>query len=206
MGILAHAGLLMEGGTPPPADISNLTFIGANGSTDWDDATGKTWTANGNAQIQSNRLLLDGTGDYIESTHAEFALGTGDFTIKMIDVRWVAAGNRGLFSTSLSSSPGQLAVAYDGSQIQLNWNGNETDDPFTPTLGNSYDIWVVRSGTSLKLYLGATGGSLTQRISVTDSSNKSNTTFYLGAYWNSSFTFSGSYGQFVTLAYAETPP
>lgn len=68
--------------------VSLLQFEGANGSTTITDAKGRTWTAQGNAQIStaqsrfgSSSLVLDGTGDWIEATaHADFNFGTsGDF-------------------------------------------------------------------------------------------------------------------------------
>jgi hypothetical protein len=180
--------------------LSDVQFTGANNSTTFTDATGKTWSAFGNAKITTNRLALDGTGDYASCTHADFNIGTGDFTIKLLGVRWVATGNRGLFSTSLTSTPGQLALAYDGAGLQLNYNGSESDVAFTPTLNFPYDIWIVRSGSSLKTYIGRT-----QTHSVTDSSSKTNTTIYLGAYWNTSFTFNGSIDAFEFSATAETP-
>lgn len=179
------------------SNISLLHFNGSDGSTTFTDETGKTWSASGNAQLDTAikkfgtaALLLDGAGDYISATDAAFAFGLGDFTVEFF-AYWAVAGNKGLFSTSLTSTPGQLALAYDGSSLQLNYNGSESDYGFSPTLGVFYHLAVVRSGSSLKSYIDGV-----QAHSVTDSSNKSNTTFYLGAYWNSSFTFNGTIDEF----------
>lgn len=85
--------MLAAGGSgatdPYLANVSSLLhFDGADGSTTFTDQTGKTWTANGNAQIDtaqskfgSASLLLDGgDDDAIHASSAAFGFGTGDFT------------------------------------------------------------------------------------------------------------------------------
>ena len=67
-----------------------LHFNGADGATSFKDESGKTWTAAGNAQIDTDYSqftgssgLFDGTGDYISTPdHADFTLGSSDFTIE----------------------------------------------------------------------------------------------------------------------------
>lgn len=71
--------------------VSLLNFPGTDGSTAIVDEKGKTWTAYGDAQIDTslgyNACQFDGAGDYIETPHsADFVFGTGDFTIEGIDV------------------------------------------------------------------------------------------------------------------------
>jgi hypothetical protein len=71
---------------------SHLQFSGADGSTNFTDDTGKTWTAGGNAQIDTSlgdqRGLFDGAGDYISTpSHVDLTFGTGDFNIKF-GIRW----------------------------------------------------------------------------------------------------------------------
>lgn len=77
------------GGDPYWANVvSLLHFDGADGSTTFTDQTGKTWAANGNAQIDAAQakfgaasLLLDGVDDDTSHAgHADFGFGTGDFT------------------------------------------------------------------------------------------------------------------------------
>lgn len=65
-----------------------LHMDGADASTFFGDESGKIWTANGNVQIDtaekkfgSASALFDGTGDFISTPdHADFALGSGDWT------------------------------------------------------------------------------------------------------------------------------
>lgn len=193
---------------PAAAALADLTFVAPDGTQDWEDAVvANTWAPNGSPTpvINANRLALPGTNQYLTCTSASFAFGTGDFTVELLGIQWAVAGNRGLWSTSLTSSPGQLALAYDGTRIQLNWNGSETDSPFTPVIGTLYDALVTRIGTTLKVFLRPSSGSYTQYISVTDASAKTNTTFYLGAYWNSSFCFNGYYARLRILGTGTTP-
>ena len=70
-----------------------LHFDGADASTTMTDSNvggaAHVWTAAGNAQIDTAQaqsggasLLLDGTGDWVSTPdHADFAFGSGDFTI-----------------------------------------------------------------------------------------------------------------------------
>ena len=66
-----------------------LPFKGANGSTTITDVKGHIVTASGNAQIStaqyptgcSSSAKFDGNNDYLTISHADLALGTGDFDI-----------------------------------------------------------------------------------------------------------------------------
>jgi hypothetical protein len=78
------AALVLESG-----DVSVLNFEGANNATSTTDLAGKTWTFNGNAKLSTDQfrfgsasLYCDGNGDYINAAHADFAMGTGDFTVE----------------------------------------------------------------------------------------------------------------------------
>lgn len=66
-----------------------LHFNGIDTSTTFRDESGKTWTGGGTAQLDTAQkklgtasLLLDGNSDYISTPdHADFDVGSGDFTI-----------------------------------------------------------------------------------------------------------------------------
>ena len=70
---------------------SLLHFDGADGSNTITDATGRTWTAQGNAQLDTAQkvfgtasLLLDDAGDYAETANsADFNVDEGDFELEM---------------------------------------------------------------------------------------------------------------------------
>src|SRR3990167_9908671 len=71
--------------------IALLHFDGADAATTFTDENGRTWTGAADAQLDTAQkkfgtasLLLDGTGDYIDTPdHADFAFGSGNFTIEM---------------------------------------------------------------------------------------------------------------------------
>ena len=73
---------------PDVNTLSLLHFDGADASTVFTDESGKAWTANGNAQLDTSIYkfhpssgMFDGTGDWIDTPdHADFNLGSGDFT------------------------------------------------------------------------------------------------------------------------------
>lgn len=108
--LLAQAG---GGGDPYWANVvASLTFVGADGSTTFDDATGRTWTPAGDAQIDTsleyNTGLFDGSADYIyAATDTTAAFGMGDFCIEA----WV-------YQTARSSGAG---VIFDS--LPLNGDG-----------------------------------------------------------------------------------
>lgn len=67
--------------------VSLLNMEGADGSTSFMDRTGKTWTAFGDAQIDTslgyNAAQFDGSGDYISTPHsADLVLGADDFCVE----------------------------------------------------------------------------------------------------------------------------
>ena len=70
--------------------VALLHCDGTNGSTTFTDQKGHTFTATGNAQISTAQFkygaasgLWDGTGDLVSSAdHADWAMGSGDFTIE----------------------------------------------------------------------------------------------------------------------------
>lgn len=81
--------LKLPGGDPHWANvIALLNMPGADGSAPITDATGRAWTAAGDAQIDTslgyNTCLLDGSGDYLTSAVdiAGASFGTGAYTVE----------------------------------------------------------------------------------------------------------------------------
>ena len=70
--------------------VSLLHFDGVDGSTTVTDSKGKVWTSTGaaalttaNAKFGGSSLALASSGaNYVESSHADFDFGTGDYTIE----------------------------------------------------------------------------------------------------------------------------
>lgn len=96
------------GGTDPNfANVKHLLhFDGSDGSTTFTDQIGTTWTANGNAQIDTAQSkfggasgLFDGTGDYVTATYntTNDNWWTSDYTIEM----WVYATSWATWETTI---------------------------------------------------------------------------------------------------------
>src|SRR5687768_6144765 len=79
--------------------VALLHMDGADGSTTFTDESGKTWTARGDAQIDTAQSVfggasgrLDGNGDFVDTPdHADWDFGSGDFTLDL-RVRFAAVG------------------------------------------------------------------------------------------------------------------
>ena len=150
-----------------------LHFNGSDTSTTFTDGSGKTWTGGGTAQLDTDQkkfgtasLLLDGDSDYISTPdHADFDVGSGDFTIDF----WVrfnalpgAGGYAALYSQrTTSSSNNAMTLWYSGNDkwsfsystdgsSYLNIEGLTTH---TPSLNTWYHIACVRNGSNLDIYI-----------------------------------------------------
>ncbi len=93
-----------------------LNFNGDDAATTFTDISGKTWTASGGAQLDTAQkkygtasLLLDGTDDSISTpSHADFNVGTGDFTIEC----WIRSAAFGSASNYVIASGYQSSSNY----------------------------------------------------------------------------------------------
>lgn len=121
---------------------SLLNFNGTDASTTFTDVSGKTWTAAGNAQLDTAANgfkfgtaggLFDGTGDVITTPDStDFDFGSGDFTIEC----WARFNSVGASLSSLivrgagSSSTTSILLLRDTAALQL----------FASSNGSSWDI------------------------------------------------------------------
>lgn len=161
------------GGSDPywSSVVALLHFDGADASTTFTDETGlRTWTAGGNAQIDTASSvfggasgLFDGTGDYISTpAHADFDFGSGNFTIEM----WVTPANL----SGLKMLAGQIAAGtYAPIRMELNasnynflisatvggpWVGGTTTLSAPATgAGTADHVAFVRNGSTFTLYV-----------------------------------------------------
>lgn len=170
-----------------------LHFDGTDGSTTITDnnagGSAHTWTANGNAQIDTAISkfggaagLFDGTGDYVSTPdHADFTLGSLDFTIDSWFNRAGGDGGRRLlcgqsnnagttvsaFIELTAANVLRFAVSADGTAV----TAVTGTTAFTST--GWHHVAGVRMGNTLKLLVDGVpeGGDVSFSSSVFDSSS-----------------------------------
>lgn len=127
-----------------------LNFQGTNGSQSILDtsSTPKAITVGGNAQIQSNRLLLDGNGDYLQIAKAAIDITAyANLTIEAI-VSPTTTSNQLIFTTYRSPNQSNHIIL---STTELS-NGLASQAALTtPTNTNTHYAFVKSSGTN-RLY------------------------------------------------------
>ena len=167
-GVYGLPGQQRNAGTWPvlPTRVM-LHMNGSDGSTTFTDSSdvGRTFTAAGNAQIDTAQYkfggasgLFDGTGDYITAPNsADFNFGVGDFTIEA----WVRLNATGQFNEianqDANSSRGWQYGITSGNKLRLygfisTWQqlGISTT---SLTTGQWYHCAVTREGTSFRIFL-----------------------------------------------------
>lgn len=154
---------------------SLLLFPGVDGSTVFTDEKGNTWTAFGNAQIDTslgyNAGLFGGAGDYISATSStNFGLGAGDFTVDALIVTQDVNSYQTLLDTRTDIAQGVGLYAYGSSagagadyRKMLYVNNAAILARSTSNVPNSLaHLAFVRSGSTIKMYInGVEEGSTT---------------------------------------------
>lgn len=172
---LLSAGMIVP--DPYYASVTALLSMdGTSGSTTFTDTKGHSFTAQGQAHLNSAQkkfgttsLQLDGTGDWIESVdHTDFEFGNGDFTIE----GWFRSSNlsikNGLFgkgdgvghaSFSVNTNANGFYWYYDiGGGTQL---GNIVGGSLI-TADTWFHVALMRATTGLALFVnGVNTGSVT---------------------------------------------
>lgn len=121
----------------------------------------KTVTASGNAQLDTAQkvfgtasLLLDGTGDYVESAdHADWDF-SGDFTVDF-RVRFASnAGSQTVFDRGTKNTIA-LVQAFGSSQLILYGNAGTTimAASWAPSINTWYHVAVSRTGSDLRIFI-----------------------------------------------------
>lgn len=172
-----------------------LHMDGADGSQTFTDESGKTWTANGNASVGTAQSVFGDAGGYFNGTnsyittpdHADFALGSGDFTIDS----WIrpAAINARMYVIAQINSAGGISSQAFEIRLGLNGGGTAQNGAISGAIftggtayrcGSSgsvlaanswYHIALVRNGTALTFYVGGTSQGVMANVSgitVTD--------------------------------------
>jgi hypothetical protein len=170
-----------------------LHFDGADAATTITDTnlggSAHTWTANGNAQLDTAikkfgtaALLCDGTGDYVSTPdHADFNLGSGDFTIDcwfnctgLTGVQSSLAGQCDAAAADLSFFIDRRDGGTDAIRFFATGVGLESTTAFNDaTNAGWHHLAIVRSGDAYTMYIdgvaedtATASGSLTNSASI----------------------------------------
>lgn len=132
----------------------------------------------------------NGSNYLIVGNSSRLDFGTGDFTIELSHF-FLDSNHRGIFHllpyVPTNSTVG-IALAYNGTQFVLYCGGyTYAMGAHTLTLNTWYHFAVVRSGTSVSLYVNNSKFGASQ----TDSSNISTPNLYLGMYYSASYCANG---------------
>lgn len=161
--------------------VSLLHFDGADASTTFTDQTGKTWTANGNAQIDTAQSkfggasgLFDGSGDYVTTPDsADWDFGTGDFTVECFARFNSHTSIMTLISNYNDSTVGWSFQRRSDTNTFRFGHGDAalSDVAWTPTDGVWYHMAVCRQGTNLRHFVDGvqTGSTVTNSTNISGS-------------------------------------
>lgn len=146
--------------------VALLHMDGADASTTFTDESGKSWTANGNAQIDTAQSkfggasgLYDGAGDYLESAdHADWQLdGGSNSNLWTVDF-WVrfngdpGTGDRGFVQQRVDNN-NYWGILINGNLFQFAMRSGGVNlvsvtQTFNPADATWYHLAIVKNGTA----------------------------------------------------------
>lgn len=158
--------------------VALLHMDGADASTTFTDVKGHTFTASGNAQIDTAQSkfgassgLFDGTGDYVSSADsADWEFGSGDFTLEFFMRLNSTSGNATLLAKINSAATDYMSFGVVRSTTSLVFYATSTGSSFDIvngvtfatglTTGVWYHVAINRTGTAWRGYIDGVGTSL----------------------------------------------
>ena len=168
--------------------VIGLHCDGTNGSTTFTDVTGKTVTANGNAQISTAQYpsltgktssgYLDGTGDYLSvPDSADWSFGTGNFTVKArvrfdssnpsyqtIASQYNTTSNWWFLRKEENTNNKLTTYFRTGGTVMANYIMTSSWSSWAADTW--YEIELVRSGSSIYIFIDGVSQTLTATVAV----------------------------------------
>ncbi|MGE0338119.1 MAG: LamG domain-containing protein [Gammaproteobacteria bacterium] len=185
--MLANRIIGAQSGDPYWSNVVALLHMdGTDGSTTFIDERGHTFTANGNAQIDTAQSqfggasgLFDGTGDYITTPDsADWDFGTGDFTVEFF-VRFNAlptSDAHTIVGNYVSGTTGwyvQFRNDAPGARLTFGSSGDSPQNDFTwsPSLATWYHVAVSRAVGTARAFVdgGQIGADVTNAENISGS-------------------------------------
>ena len=140
-------------------------------------------------------VALDGSGDYLSiASSADFALGTGDFTVEFFVYHAALPSATTYFDYRNTSNQATLYLWQAGATGAFNLRIDGVNHAFTPPsmLGRWAHIAISRSSSTTKLFVDGT-----QFLSFSDSTNYvQGTTFTISKFYNGNENVNGAISQF----------
>lgn len=169
--------------TVNPAYVKSLLhFDGADASTTFTDETGKTWSAFGNAQIDTAQSVFggasgkfDGSGDYISTPYdTDHNPGSDDFGIAFRVKFSSTSGTQTLFARRTGSDAAQqdffgIYVGGGVCTFLVVASGTELCNyrfSWFPNTSNFYHFEIDREGSNIYIFIDGVPRSLTEVTAV----------------------------------------
>jgi len=134
---------------------------------------------------------FDATGDLLLSTHASYAVGSGDFTCECFARANSVAAPRGVFHLADNGQPfnsNGFAIGTDTSpaaswRVYANGVGQNYG---TYVINTWYHVALSRSGTALRFFVDGV-----QLANITDSQNKTQSTMIVAGFYSNTYLWNG---------------
>lgn len=131
---------------------------------------------------------FDGSGDYLEcSSNSAFSFGTGNLTVEAWIYR-AASGTFPIFANGAASSGSFSLYIYNDKLEGAFYGGTSLTGATSLTVNAWHHVAIVRSGTTLSLYLNGTRDATT-----TSSSNNTSSNCVIARDWTNGSAYSNGY-------------